>query len=113
MICLLVVAVVGVTAESCTRRQPHVSQQNANTSAPQRTAKITAEQLAQAYGLNSFEQVEAIRYTWNAELPGVKISRSWLWEPKAGKVSYEGKDKDGKLLKPPITALNSTANLTM
>jgi hypothetical protein len=57
------------------------------------------EQIAKTYGLESFGQVEAIRYTWSASFPGVNISRSWEWEPKTGKVSYEGKDKDGKPVK--------------
>lgn len=58
-----------------------------------------AEQIARTYGLDSFGQIEAIRYTWNAEFPGVNVSRSWVWEPKTGKVSYEGKDKSGKPVK--------------
>ena len=57
------------------------------------------EKIAKAYGVDSFGQVEAMRYTWNASFPGVNISRSWEWEPKTGKVSYEGKDKDGKPVK--------------
>jgi len=58
-----------------------------------------AEQIAKTYGLDSFGQVEAIRYTFNAELPGVNLSRSWVWQPKTGQISYEGKDKDGKPVK--------------
>ena len=58
-----------------------------------------AEQIAKTYGLDSFGQVEAIRYTFNAELPGVNLSRSWIWQPKTGQISYEGKDKDGKPVK--------------
>jgi len=58
-----------------------------------------AEQLAKTYGLDSFGQIEAIRYTFNIELPGLNLSRSWAWEPKTGQVSYEGKDKDGKPVK--------------
>jgi len=54
------------------------------------------EKIAKTYGVDSFEQVEAIRYTWNAQFPGVNVSRSWVWEPKTGKVSFKGKDKDGK-----------------
>jgi hypothetical protein len=57
------------------------------------------EQLAKTYGLDSYGQIEAIRYTWNAQFPGVNVSRSWVWEPKTNKVSYEGKDKDGKPVK--------------
>jgi hypothetical protein len=58
-----------------------------------------ADEIAKAYGLDSFGQIEAIRYTWNAQFPGVNVSHSWVWEPKTGKVSYEGKDKDGKPVK--------------
>lgn len=58
------------------------------------------EQIAKTYGLDSFGQVEAIRYTWNGEIPGLfKVSHVWEWEPKTGKVTYEGKDKDGKPVK--------------
>ena len=58
-----------------------------------------AEQMAKTYGLDSFGQVEGIRYTFSAELPGVKLSRAWEWNPKTDTVSYEGKDKEGKPLK--------------
>src|SRR5207248_10693161 len=55
------------------------------------------DQIAKTYGIDSFGQIEAIRYTWNGEIPGLfKLARKWEWEPKTGKVSYEGKDKDGK-----------------
>ena len=57
------------------------------------------EKIAKTYGVDSFGQIEAIRYTWNAQFPGVNVSRSWVWEPKTGKVSYEGKDKEGKPVK--------------
>lgn len=55
-----------------------------------------AEQIAKAYGLDSFGEIEAIRYTFNVEFPGVKLSQSWEWEPKTGRVSYQDKDKAGK-----------------
>jgi hypothetical protein len=69
-----------------------------------------AVQMAKTYGIDSFGQIEGIRYTWNVELPGnvtpfdggsgtIKISRKWEWEPKTGQVTYEGKDKDGKPVK--------------
>jgi hypothetical protein len=63
------------------------------------TRPAIAEQIAKAYGLDSFGQVEAIRYTFNLELPGKNISRSWVWQPKTGQVSYDGKGKDGQPLK--------------
>jgi hypothetical protein len=58
-----------------------------------------AEQLAKTYGLDSFGQIEGIRYTWNAQFPGVNISDTWEWNPKTSTVSYQGKDKAGKPVK--------------
>jgi hypothetical protein len=63
------------------------------------------EKLAKTYGLGSFGQVEAIRYTFNAQLPGIDVSRSWIWEPKTDQVTYDGKDKSGKPIK--LTYLRS------
>ncbi len=62
-----------------------------------------AEQLANTYGLASFGQIEAIRYTFT--IPSFKLSRSWVWEPKTNRVSYDGKDKAGKPVK--VTYLRS------
>lgn len=67
-----------------------------------------AEQIAKTYGLDSFGQIEAIRYTWNADFPGAKIARSWVWHPKTGRVSFDGKDKYGKPAK--ATYLQSQIN---
>jgi hypothetical protein len=70
----------------------------ARVSAQQRPA--IADQIAKTYGLDSFGQVDAIRYTFNIDAgPKLKLSRSWVWEPKTDQVSYEGKDKDGKPVK--------------
>jgi len=58
------------------------------------------EDIAKTYGLDSWDKIEAIRYTWNGEIPGlIKLSHVWEWEPKTGKVSFEGKGKDGKPVK--------------
>jgi len=57
------------------------------------------ERMAKAYGLDSWNQVEAIRYTWNVQLGTMNIAHAWEWEPKTGRVTYEGKDKDGKPVK--------------
>lgn len=57
------------------------------------------EQMAKTYGIDSFSKVEGIRFTFNAELPGVNLSRTWEWNPKTDTVSYEGKDKEGKPVK--------------
>lgn len=83
MIRLLALAVLVLVATSWAQQRPPI-----------------LEQIAKTYGLDSYGQVEAIRYTWNGEVPGLfKVSHAWEWEPKTGKISYEGKDKDGKPVK--------------
>jgi hypothetical protein len=62
------------------------------------TRSPIAEQIAEAYGLNSYAQVEAIRYTFNIR-GAIRVTRSWVWEPKTGQISYEAVDKDGKSVK--------------
>jgi hypothetical protein len=55
------------------------------------------DEIAKTYGVDSFTQVDAIRYSFNLDVPGLfKVSRSWEWEPKTGKVTYQSTDKDGK-----------------
>src|SRR6266850_466473 len=65
------------------------------------TRPAIVEQLAKTYGLDSYGQIEAVRYTFNLELPALKVNlaRTWTWEPKTGQVTYEAKDKDGKPVK--------------
>jgi hypothetical protein len=59
-----------------------------------------AAQMAETYGLDSFDQVEAIRYTFSAtgipRPPGFIPPRRWEWKPKTDTVTYEGTDKEGK-----------------
>jgi len=66
------------------------------------------EQIAKTHGIDSFGQIEAIRYTFKAQFPGVNVSRSWIWQPKTDQVSYEGKGKDGKPVK--VTYVRSQLN---
>src|ERR1700751_1008943 len=54
-----------------------------------------AEQMAKTYGLDSFGPIEDISYTFH----GITGTRTWEWEPKTGKITYEGKDKDGNPVK--------------
>src|SRR5260370_35343004 len=74
------------------------------------TRPALVEQLAKTYGLDSYGQIEAIRYTFNLELPALKVNagRSRGWEPKTGQVSYESKEKEGKPVK--VTYVRSQLN---
>jgi hypothetical protein len=83
-----------LAALSCSQKQQQPAAEQTT-----KTQPLTIEQIAKTYGLDSFGQVEAIRYTWNAQFPGVNVSHSWIWEPKTDQVTYEGKDKDGKPVK--------------
>jgi len=69
----------------------------ASVSAQQRPAIV--DQIAKTHGLDSFGQIDAIRYTFNIDAGPLKLSRSWVWEPKTGQISYEGKDKAGNPVK--------------
>ena len=70
----------------------------ANSWAQQRAPIL--DQIAKTYGIDSWDKVDAIRYTWNGEITGLfKAAHKWEWEPKTNKVSYEGTDKDGKPVK--------------
>jgi hypothetical protein len=68
------------------------------------------EELAKTYGFDSWGQIDAVRYTFNLDLPALKVnlSRTWTWEPKTGQVTYESKDKDGKPVK--VTYVRSQLN---
>jgi hypothetical protein len=66
--------------------------------APQRAPIL--DQVAKSYGIDSWDKIEAIRYTWNVDIPGLfKASHKWEWEPKTGKITFESTDKDGKPVK--------------
>ena len=77
-----VLAVLVLAAPLCAQNRPPIS-----------------EEIAKAYGLDSFGQIEQLRYAFNIDLPGITLSRTWTWEPKTGRVSYESKDKEGKPVK--------------
>src|SRR5678816_3383169 len=90
-----------LAATSCSQNQQPQPAAEQTTNTP----PLTIAQIARNYGLDQFGQVEAIRYTWNAQFPGVNISHPWIWEPKKDQVTYDGKDKDGKPVK--VTYLRS------
>jgi hypothetical protein len=73
------------------------------------TRSPIAEQLGKTYGIDSLGQIEAIRYTFNIRGP-ISVSRSWVWQPKTGQISYEGVDKDGKPVKVTFVQSKLTAD---
>jgi hypothetical protein len=63
-------------------------------------------QIADAYGLASWSKVEQIRYTFNVDAALKKFARTWTWEIKADRVTYEGPDSTGKPTKVTYTRAN-------
>ncbi len=58
------------------------------------------DQVAKTFGIDSWDKVEAVRYTWNADITGLfKAAHKWEWEPKTGKITFESTDKNGKPVK--------------
>ncbi len=53
------------------------------------------EQLARAYGIEAFTQVEEIRYTFNAKIGERVISRRWSWMPQIDQVVFLGTEEQG------------------
>src|SRR5215216_441328 len=99
---LLIFLALILLATSCSQEQQPTAEQTT------KTPPLNIAQIARTYGLDQFAQVEAIRYTWNAQFPGVNLSHPWIWEPKKDQVTYEGKDKNGKPVK--VTYLRSQLN---
>lgn len=54
-----------------------------------------AREIARAYGIEQFYRVSALKYTFNVDINGKRITRSWIWEPSADRVTYQGKNADG------------------
>ena len=53
------------------------------------------DRLADAYGLQNFDRVEELRYTYNVKFPDRVVSRAWSWEPKKDRVTFRGTAEQG------------------
>lgn len=53
-----------------------------------RTHDNLRQAVASAYGAESFDRVEMIRYTFNARSGGEDVRRSWVWEPAEDRVTF-------------------------
>lgn len=63
--------------------------------AAQQASISPRDRLADAYGIQKFDTVEELRYTFNVKLPDRTISRSWSWEPKKDRVTFKGTAEQG------------------
>ena len=46
--------------------------------------------IAQHYGIDRFDQIEALQFTFNARVGAKHVRRPWLWKPGSGEVTYGG-----------------------
>ena len=60
------------------------------------TGPTLAEQVAEAYGVSKWDEITEIKYTFNVQNRARRTSRTWTWEPKAKRVTFEGPGPDQK-----------------
>ena len=60
------------------------------------------QRIAQSYGVQYFNQIEQIQYTFNVKKGDQHARRFWIWEPKRDRVTFDGMD-----YKDPITYYRS------
>jgi len=53
----------------------------------------TAEHIARAYGIDQFEKIDAVRYTFNVQVKSRQIRRAWVWEPDSDRITYSVQKK--------------------
>lgn len=59
----------------------------------QETGDSLPLKVAAAYGFDHFDEISAIHYTWTVRVDTVTVrSRSWIWKPFSGEVTYSGPD---------------------
>ena len=52
-------------------------------------AEDVRQRIAVSYGIDHFDQVEQIQYTFNVKVGDKKVNRFWIWEPKVDKVTFK------------------------
>jgi hypothetical protein len=59
-----------------------------NVSAQENITEVS-HRIAKAYGADSFSAISKIRYTFNLVRDTLHMARSWVWEPKANRVTFQ------------------------
>jgi hypothetical protein len=62
--------------------------------ANQARAEDVRQRIAASYGIDWFEKVEQIQYTFNVKLGDKGVSRFWIWQPKVDKVTFKAGNRD-------------------
>jgi hypothetical protein len=53
------------------------------------------QKIGNAYGVENFDEIEELRYTFNVQLGEKQISRSWSWQPAVDRVVFNGTAAQG------------------
>ena len=61
-------------------------------------AMAVRQRIGQSYGVQYFDQIEQVQYTFNVRKGDKHARRFWIWEPKLDRVTFDGMD-----YKDPIT----------
>ena len=61
-------------------------------------ATAVRQRIGQSYGVQYFDQIEQVQYTFNVKNGDKHVRRFWIWEPKFDRVTFDGMD-----YKDPIT----------
>lgn len=54
------------------------------------------QQIIEAQGVDRFDQIDTIRFTFNVERGAERIKRAWRWDVADDRVTYRGPDADGR-----------------
>ena len=50
------------------------------------------QHIAESYGLQSFDRIDQLQYTFNVKNGEQQVSRFWIWEPRSNTVTFKGMD---------------------
>ena len=53
-----------------------------------------AEMVAGAYGIDDWDDVNELKFTFTMQSGGRRVVRSWIWEPKLNRITFEGLGPD-------------------
>ena len=61
--------------------------------------------IARHYGIDGFDRIEMLRFTFNARVGAKQVRRSWQWTPASGEVTFEGqRPSDAATFRHPLPA---------
>lgn len=82
----LLAAILMIVLTSC--------KNESETRSTEKTTEVTVvEKIAQAHGLENFEEATALQYTFNVRVnDSLRTSRAWTWEPDTHRVTLSTKD---------------------